>query len=116
MVVIHYAGYANVIVGNLFFGPVLILLGLIASILLLARLGCSSRLKALDQWMGDLSYPVYLNHYAVTIAFLTLSSKLGTMTFWACVAVSIAFSWLVALLTEPLTKKLRERLRGFPLR
>jgi peptidoglycan/LPS O-acetylase OafA/YrhL len=116
MVVIHYAGYVNVSAGNLFLGPVLILLGLVASILMLAHLGCSRRLKALDQWLGDLSYPVYLNHYAVTVAFLTLCSEPGAIAFWVCVAVSIVFSWFIALLTEPVTKRLRERVRGFSLR
>lgn len=116
MVVIHYAGYVNVSAGNLFLGPVLILLGLVAIILMLAHLGCPRRLKALDKWLGDLSYPIYLNHYAVTVAFLTLCSERGASAFWVCVAVSIVFSWFIALLTEPVTKRLRERVRGFPLR
>ncbi len=116
MAVIHYAGYVDVSAGNLFLGPVLILLSLVASVLMLARMGCSRRLKVLDQWLGDLSYPIYLNHYAVTIAFLTLFSEPGAMIFWVCVAVSIVFSWFTALLTEPVTKRLRERVRGFSLR
>ncbi len=116
MVVIHYNDYVSASAGNHVLGPVLVLLGLIAVILILARLACSRHLKALDQWLGDLSYPVYLNHYAVTISFLTLFYEAGMVVFWGCIAASVVFSWLIALLTEPVTKRLRERVRGFSLR
>jgi len=55
-------------------------------------------------------------HYAVTIAFLTLFSEADMVVFWGCIAASVVFSWLIALLTEPVTKRLRERVRGFALR
>lgn len=113
MMVIHFVDYVSASPGNYVMGPVLLLLLLIASILKLARLECSPQLKALDRWLGDLSYPVYLNHYAVTIAFLTLFSDAGMAVFWGCIAASLVFSYLMALLTEPVTKSLRAKVRGF---
>lgn len=116
MMVTHYVGYVNISTGKLIIGPLLVLFGLITGALMLAKVELPHRWGRIDRWLGDLSYPIYLNHYAVTIAFLTLCSEPSDMLFWSCVAASVAFAWFIALLTEPFTNRVREKIRGFSLR
>jgi peptidoglycan/LPS O-acetylase OafA/YrhL len=67
----------------------------------------------LDKFFGDLSYPIYLNHYVISILFLVLFYQSHNMLiFVLCLLSCILFSFFVSLLTEPLTKKLRDRIRG----
>jgi peptidoglycan/LPS O-acetylase OafA/YrhL len=70
-------------------------------------------MKRLDTALGDLTYPLYLNHYAVSIAMLTLFAHLRPSIglFVATFVVSVAFSYGAMLLTEPMTKGIRDRIR-----
>jgi peptidoglycan/LPS O-acetylase OafA/YrhL len=73
-----------------------------------------ARLKRIDSALGDLTYPLYLNHYAVSVAALTLfaSAKPSFTLFALTLVASVAFSYGAMLLTEPLTKGIRDRIRG----
>jgi peptidoglycan/LPS O-acetylase OafA/YrhL len=93
--------------------PVLaVLLGLFAW--LLAR-GASGRNKRLDRSLGDLSYPLYLNHYAVGIAAASLAPKAG----WALFALSFLAAVLLAAAAERAVDRpiraLRDRIRSVPV-
>ena len=93
--------------------PVLaFLLGLLAW--LLPR-GAEGRFKRLDRRLGDLSYPLYLNHYAVGIAAASLAPRSG----WPLFAVTVLASVLLAAAAERLVDRpirgLRDRVRSVPL-
>lgn len=59
--------------GSYVAGPTLVLAILSAAGLPLARMTTSRWVRLTDHWLGKLSYPIYLNHYAVTIAALSLT-------------------------------------------
>lgn len=116
MSVLHFAIYVSSGAQNYIWGPVILLLVLITVTVILACYRNGDSLKKIDQWLGDLSYPVYLNHYAVTVLALSLFPQRNLAMFLLCIALSLASSWAVALLTEPLTKGIRNRIRGVALR
>lgn len=73
-------------------------------------------MRRVDRWLVDLFYPVHLNHYAVTIGVLSLAPQRSPMFFLLTLVLCIAVSWAVAQLTEPLSMRLRDRIRGVALR
>lgn len=87
---------------------------LVVAMLLLSRCTIKGRFKAVDRWIGDITYPLYLNHYAVSIATLSLAPveyrglPLFMANFITCIVVSICLSYV----SEPITRKLRSRIRG----
>ncbi len=84
---------------------------------ILARANVAARFKSWDKALGDLSYPVYLNHYAVSIVFLTLfgSHRDPLLIFLLCAAVCVGISWALNQISEPITRRLRDRIRGLTL-
>ena len=84
---------------------------LLALFALLLPLRAAGRFKRLDRRLGDLSYPLYLNHYAVGIAAASLAPRLGWMLF----AVTVVAAVLLAAVTERLVDRpiraLRDRVR-----
>lgn len=97
-------------------GPTLTLLVLCLAIMLLARMRVSERIRQIDRWLGDLSYPLYLNHYAVSILALTLAPTRSAWVFLVAVVLCIGVSWAVAQFTEPFSARLRDQIRGVALR
>jgi peptidoglycan/LPS O-acetylase OafA/YrhL len=85
-------------------------------ILLLARLEGKLRLRRWDRRLGDLSYPIYLNHYAVVITFFSLVPDRSAVWQLAAIAVTILVSWMLVLAVERPMLPLRNRLRGHALR
>jgi peptidoglycan/LPS O-acetylase OafA/YrhL len=91
-------------------------LGALAALLawLLGR-GAQGARKAVDRRLGDLSYPLYLNHYAVGIAMGSLAPALG----WGLFAVALVLSLLLAAVAERLVehpmRAIRDRIRGVAL-
>lgn len=91
---------------------ILNLLGVI--LFFLGRMTISGRKKRLDKWLGEITYPLYLNHYAASIAVLSLmpAEQRGSLLFVsnliACIAISLALSYI----SEPLTRSIRNRIRG----
>ena len=70
-------------------------------------------LEQLDKLLGDLTYPLYLNHYVVSIVMLTLFyNEISVVAFVATYVLSVVFSYMAMLCTEPLTKAFRDRIRG----
>lgn len=92
----------------------MLLLGLfVLCIPALARVRLSLAQARIDRRLGDLSYALYLNHYAVLVAFSALTPEASLVAAWpvllaAAVAVSAVMQWLVE---RPLAR-LRDRLRG----
>ncbi len=88
---------------------------LIAALWGFSLVGVSKFLKRVDSFLGSLSYPLYLNHYVITIMALTFfSDRAPSLTlFFGGVVVAVIFSYLMMLTTEPFTRNLREKIRGY---
>lgn len=69
------------------------------------------RLKV-DQWFGDLSYPLYLNHYVMAVIILNVASGFSETWLVAGLAASLALSWLLYVSVERPLLKLRKKVRG----
>lgn len=71
-----------------------------------------ANLKSIDQFLGNLSYPLYLNHFAVEIGLYGLTQTKG----WGILILGIFLSVLLSIVAhysvEPLIKGVRDRLRG----
>ena len=67
---------------------------------------------SIDWRLGNLSYPIYLNHWTVIVAAHTLTGGRGFAVHAATVAASIALSWLLMHTVETPIRPLRDRLRG----
>jgi peptidoglycan/LPS O-acetylase OafA/YrhL len=93
---------------------VVLLDALIAAVWLLGNARMPARLIPVDRFAGDLTYPLYLNHYAVSVVALSVipDERLGLPVFFAYVLVAIGFAYVAMQCSEPLTKHLRERIRG----
>ena len=70
------------------------------------------RLRGWDRGLGDLSYPLYLNHYVVGLAVSNLTPWRGALPYAAGVMLSLGLAALMHRLTETPLRGLRDRLRG----
>jgi len=93
---------------------VLLLDLLIVVLWLLSRSEIPQWLVKVDQFCGDLTYPLYLNHYAISIVVISLVpvGRYSLALFLAYVLLAMIFSYLAMQCSEPLTRHLRERIRG----
>jgi len=67
--------------------------------------------KAWDRRLGDLSYPLYLNHYVVGIFLYDTTRLRGPGIFAVGVVVSVALAWLMSRAIEAPLKGLRAQVR-----
>jgi peptidoglycan/LPS O-acetylase OafA/YrhL len=83
----------------------------------LGLLRISGRAKKVDKAAGDITYPLYLNQYAISVAWLTLwpDARPGLLHFLGCLGACVAASCALILLSEPFTRRLRDRIRGVRL-
>lgn len=66
----------------------------------------------LDRRLGELTYPLYLNHM-VAISFAAAVVATPTLpVFLAAMGFAVAVSWLIAAPTEPVIARWRDRVRG----
>lgn len=93
-----------------------VLLGAAALLLVLDRLRLPAAWRHGDRMLGDLSYPLYLNHYVVSIFFLSMWPARSPAAMAACLAASVGVSCVLTWAVEPLTRTLRDRFRGVVLR
>ncbi len=107
----HFYIYAGQTIQAIIGGGVVVLIAVL--IIPLSLIQSPPRwLRSLDRQLGDLSYPVYLNHYVITILFLSVLGQRSVLTILACVIMTLASSWMLTKLVEPLTREFRDRLRG----
>jgi peptidoglycan/LPS O-acetylase OafA/YrhL len=81
----------------------------------IATLGCfrgAKRTRIYDRRIGDLSYPVYLNHYTVLILIASFGVSRSWASLWLALAGSIVVSWIAAIIIETPIRPLRNRIRG----
>lgn len=72
------------------------------------------RVQTLDTFLGNLSYPVFLCHFAVAsgIAMAGISLVKGPRLFWWSLPFIIGVAWLVHLTSETPLVWVRDRVRG----
>jgi peptidoglycan/LPS O-acetylase OafA/YrhL len=66
---------------------------------------------AVDRWLGDLSYPVFLCHWHVASLFLM---PLGAPLLWASIIPILITSAFIVLVVERPLRSIRSRVRGAP--
>lgn len=93
-------------------GAAFVVLVLAAGVGLLALVQLGPSLRRIDSWLGDLSYPLYLNHFAVLALFKVILPSTGIILWLSAGAASCAVAVLAHYLVEPQIHALRTRLRG----
>lgn len=84
---------------------------LLLAFLVLSGAPASDAASAWDRILGDLTYPLYLNHYAIGLAVFNLTVHRGAELYAACVVVSLLVAWLMARLTEAPLRRVRDGIR-----
>lgn len=87
-------------------------LALSAIVVWLSDVRLSASSKKIDQMLGDLSYPLYLNHFVVLQVFNQYALQRGLQWWLIFGAASTALAVLANLIVEPRMHDLRTRLRG----
>jgi peptidoglycan/LPS O-acetylase OafA/YrhL len=67
--------------------------------------------QKIDKFFGDMSYSLYLNHFAIQVLFLYLDFH-GLSIFIIGVLLSVLTSYALNLIVDPFTIKLRNKIRG----
>jgi peptidoglycan/LPS O-acetylase OafA/YrhL len=65
-----------------------------------------------DSYLGDLSYPLYLNHYAVTVVAYSFAPARAPSVQLIAIIASILLSWILQIIIERPMKAIRDKLRG----
>lgn len=92
-------------------GKRLILLVVAMLIFVLLTRMDAGRFTRIDRMLGDLSYPVYLNHCVLLSAARTLLPDLGGMGLLAVSLYAVVLSYAMYALVEPRLNGLRDRVR-----
>lgn len=96
--------------------PILLMLAIPPAVMWLSNWRISPAARARDWRLGNLSYPIYLNHWVVIVAFHTLTTGYAFTLQLGAIAASVALSWLLMHAVERPMAPLRDYLRGQPLR
>lgn len=72
----------------------------------------SSISRKVDAFLGDLSYPVYLNHGSIEVLLFGFFQGVSMLIVWLGIALSLVVSWVLNSTIEPITRKFRDRIRG----
>jgi peptidoglycan/LPS O-acetylase OafA/YrhL len=85
-----------------------------AVILSFAEWRPSKRFADLDQWLGDLTYPIFLSHWLVAFVVATVTARstkdwvLLLETLPALLLVSAILAWLNRIYIEPWRRAVRQ--------
>jgi len=71
-----------------------------------------SSLKKIDASLGALTYPLYLNHFAVEVVVFAFLANRSLNTLAVAIIGSLALSWIAMMCVEPLTHRVRDAIRG----
>ena len=77
----------------------------------LCTLSASGAWQRFDRELGDLSYPLYLNHYIIGIALSDLAPTLSWRLYAMAATLSLCLAWLMGRLIDTQTLRLRARIR-----
>jgi peptidoglycan/LPS O-acetylase OafA/YrhL len=67
--------------------------------------------EKIDRFFGDMSYSLYLNHFAIQVLFLYMDIQ-GFSVFIIGVILSVLTSYMLNLIVDPFTIKIRNKVRG----
>ena len=90
-----------------------VLLPILGSLIAFKRI--TPRLKRIDTRLGELSYPLYLNHYVVCIGVYSLTDMRSPAVLFCAGVGSIALAIVMNKIVETPMKTLRDRVRGHTL-
>ncbi len=68
--------------------------------------------QAVDRGLGDVSYPLYLNHYVVGILLTDLTAQRGMPIYCVAVALSVGLAAAMGRAVDGRLVRLRNRFRG----
>jgi peptidoglycan/LPS O-acetylase OafA/YrhL len=68
--------------------------------------------KKIDNKLGNLSYPLYLNHFAAEIGMYSLTNERSWSILFIAIILSLVISVMAFFITEPLTTRIRNAIRG----
>jgi peptidoglycan/LPS O-acetylase OafA/YrhL len=88
-----------------------VLAGLIGLFAALSATKAPATWKSLDRRLGDLSYPLYLNHYVVGVVLTDLCTYRGVPLYVLAAALSVALASGMASAVDRPLMSLRNRLR-----
>ena len=95
-------------------GDLMLLLGLIGTIAVLAR-AVMPALRTADRFLGELSYPLYLNHPLGGVLVASFIPDWGDRRMVLAFVVALGVSYGLYAAVEPLLKKARNAVRGHPI-
>lgn len=75
----------------------------------------SERLRRVDRFLGDLTYPLYVSHPNVMIIFLSLTVGYSYSVLCISLIAALATAWISSLIVDPSVRKIRDTVRGGPL-
>ena len=96
-------------------GNLIILVTLLAAMIGLA-FAPIRRGQAIDRWLGNLTYPLYLYHEVVLTVILTLTTDYAYSTLATGICLSFIASAILMALVDPAVTFYRDRVRGGSLR
>ncbi len=114
-IVLHFATLSPVNAENGYLRNVPLQAGLLAAMLgLMVFLAFRSftRLRAADRWLGNLSYPLYLQHQNVEVALYSLAGGFSYGVVFGGIPLAVLFSYGAGRLIDPMVNRLRDRVRG----
>jgi peptidoglycan/LPS O-acetylase OafA/YrhL len=93
----------------------LMMLSLPIVLMLLASLQVSQRTARVDKWFGDLTYPLYLNHYIVLVAFWSLVEQRSWTIQVMAIGLALVLAYVMKLAVDVPVASLRDWVRGLRL-
>ena len=81
-------------------------------VVFLCQASLGGRPPRLDKRFGDLSYPIYLNHFVVLVAIASVQAPPSWTLMAVAIIASVLLSWAAAVVIETPLKPLRDRIRG----
>ncbi len=99
-------------------GEVALFLGLLAAFVALTGVRIDSRraLTRFDQKVGELTYPIYIDHMTAVLTLQVLGAARSWWFVGLAMLAAVLFSWAIAAVSEPAISRLRDRVRGRRLR
>lgn len=68
--------------------------------------------RTADRWLGNLSYPLYLQHQNVEVALYSMAGGFSYGVVFGGIPLAMLFSYGAGQLIDPLVNGLRDRVRG----
>jgi peptidoglycan/LPS O-acetylase OafA/YrhL len=93
----------------------LLMLSLPIVLMGLASLQVSQRTARVDKWFGDLTYPLYLNHYVVLVAVWSLVEQRSWTIQALAIGASLVLAYAMKLAVDVPIASLRDWVRGLRL-